>query len=482
MIFWLEHRILANGGFENDSVEIKDESCEHHQFGNCSMMAQTRISNGLSIKSKISMRITNFLPCYNQPEDNCIIPSINGWAGKYMFNFNVGKGVYIWDAQAIEGGDAYRILLRLQLAGVQSVALKICDGFSVIGGLEFLIQVLRQNNIRVAGWGYSYLKKMPEQEARTVISACKRYNPDFYLIDVEAEVEKNYNGAELFMNVLRPALADLALGLNTFWNPIAHPLFPWKIFLSNVDFACPQLYWRGVDPVGKLRQSEKGYASIADAPQVPMPVVAGDMYIDFGVVPTPDQVTDFLAAVDGDPNIHGVLMWAADDSQTMPELWRAFSQYQWKSAGGIAIPQQPIGWAKIKAPGGLYIRAVPWGNKLGAFARDQLTPVWSIVESEWAAITTAKDQLIYIGNPDYVDLVLDPAQLPPPPPPLPPGLYGAKVIPADGLNVRDDIQGTKIGVLTVGTIVQVYEEKDGWVRVNPTQSKWVKATYLSRIS
>jgi len=396
-----------------------------------------------------------------------------------MVNFNnVGKGVFIWQPAAIESGNPYQILSRLQMAGVQSVALKICDGFTVLGGLELLIQVLRQNNILVACWGYSYLTRAPQQEAQVVVSACRRYNPDFYLIDVEAEVENNYSGAEQFMNVLRPALAGLPLGLTTFWDPFAHPLFPWNTFLSNVDFVCPQVYWRGVDPIGKLKQSQQHYASIPNTPRIPMPLVAGDMYTDHGVEPTPDQVTQFLATADADPTLQGVFMWIADDTQTTPELWQAFSHYRWKNG---TDPSQPIGWAQIKTPLGLYIRSTPSGSKVGALSKAQLAPIWFISDDQWGAITSAHDQWIFVGNPDYVSLVLDPSGIPPTPPPLP-GLFQAKVIPAAGLNVRDNPSGNKIGALSVNTIVQVYEENSGWARINPTLSQWVSETYLSKIS
>jgi hypothetical protein len=399
-----------------------------------------------------------------------------------MVNFdNVGKGVYIWQPSGIENGNPYKILARLQMAGVQSVAIKILDGFTILGGLELLIQVLRQNNILVAAWGYSYLTKAPQQEAHVVTSACQRYNPDMYLIDVEAELENNYTGAELFMNELRPTLPGLPLGLNTFWDPFQHPLFPWNTFLSNVDFVCPQVYWRGVDPVGKLKLSQQHYASIPNAPRVQMPIVAGDMYIEYGDGPTPDQVTQFLAAVDADPSLHGVFMWTADDSQTTPELWQTFSLYKWRNA---SIPVQPMAWAQVKTPLGLYIRSSAWGSKLGALSKDSLTPIWFISDDQWGAITPAQDQWIYLGDPRLTTFIVNPSGVPstpPPPEPPPSNVFQAKVIPAVGLNVRDNPYGRKIGALPANTIVQVYEENNGWARINPTQSQWVSETYLSKL-
>ena len=73
---------------------------------------------------------------------------------------------------------------------------------------------------------------------------------------------------------------------------------------------------------------------------------------------------------------------------------------------------------------------------------------------------------------------MDPSKIPPPPP----GLYQAKVVPPDGLNVRDKPAGTVLRALQGGTIVIVYEEKDGWGRINPTQSEWVSTKYLNKIT
>lgn len=393
-----------------------------------------------------------------------------------MANFNIGKGVYIWQPVNIEAGDPNRILSRLQTAGVQSVALKICDGFNVLPGLGALIQILRDHNILVAGWGFSYLSQNPKREAQTVTNACRTYKPDFYLIDVEKDVENNFTGAQVFMNELRPALANMSLGLNTFWSVKDHPSFPWAVFLNTVDFVCPQVYWRGVDPIGKLMQAQQAYANIPNAKNLPMPIVAGDMFINLGVKPTPEQVTQFLSAADTDPFIQGVFMWAADDPATTPDLWQAFSKYQWK-AGGLPIPTQPIGWAKVKVSEGMNIRSTPLGNKVGGLAKGELAPIWVVSDTKWAAINDKQDQWIFVGNPNFVEVALDGSKIPIPPA----GIYQAKVTPAQGLNVRDKNGGKVLRALTLGTIVQVYEEKDGWGKINPTLNEWVSTKYLSRI-
>lgn len=61
-------------------------------------------------------------------------------------------------------------------------------------------------------------------------------------------------------------------------------------------------------------------------------------------------------------------------------------------------------------------------------------------------------------------------------------LYQARVVPRQGLNVRDAIGGRVLRALPVDTIVRVFETQNGWARINPMLSEWVNAGYLSRIS
>ena len=74
--------------------------------------------------------------------------------------------------------------------------------------------------------------------------------------------------------------------------------------------------------------------------------------------PSPEQLLSFLSAADSDPFIKGVIMWAADDTQTTPDLWQTFSNYQWKDEGR-SIPAQPLGWAKVHAGNGGDLLDVP---------------------------------------------------------------------------------------------------------------------------
>ena len=395
-----------------------------------------------------------------------------------MIDLNIGKGVYIWEPMHIEGGDPVRIAARLNLAGVQTVVLKICDGQNSFKGLEPLVETLRSSGIRVGGWGYSYLNAAPKVEAQAVINACARYRPDFYLIDVEKEAEGNYTNADIFLSALRAGLTPrVPLGLNTFWSVSLHPTFPWDICLRLVDFTCPQVYWRGNHPVEKLITSQNEYEqkSAMIGAQARMICVAGDMFSEFDIKPTVPQLLEFLAHADNDPTLQGILMWAADETETTPELWRAFSTYQWSGPRAKPVLPQPFGWAKIIPGGGLYVRAAPSGSKIGALAKGQMVPLWDATETKWATITPAKDKWIFVGDPRLTEVSAD----------FPfthvtPGLYPAMVSAARGVNVRDAIWGNVLRSLQYQTPVQVYEEKDGWGKINSTASEWVKLEFLAK--
>jgi hypothetical protein len=396
-----------------------------------------------------------------------------------LADLKFGKGVFVWEPKDMDGGDPESMAAGLKVAGVQTAVVKISDGFKMLAGCEPLLQALRSHGIRVGGWGYSYLNRAPIQEAHVVADACHHYVPDFYLIDVETEVEGNYGGASMFMSELRPATAGLPLGLMTFWNVQLHPDFPWRPFMNAVDFVCPQVYWRGVDPVGKLIASQQGYSAVPYCRQVPMPAVAGDLSVDLDVKPTPEQVTAFLKATNDDPFIDGVLMRATDDPQTTPELWQAFSQYQWRSAGA-PVQEQPLGWAKIKAPRGIWVRSSANGAKVGALAKAELAPIWSVTDTKWGSITRTRDQWIFLGEPRFVDTTFSAAAESSIPDTS--SMYEARVVPARGLNVRDAVQGHILRALDCNTVVEVYEERTDWVRIHPDESQWVNAAYLSRLA
>lgn len=246
-----------------------------------------------------------------------------------------GKGCYLWHPETL--GTPLQVLQALQEAHVDFVAVKVHNGSYPYLYVKPYVDTLRGAGIQVAAWGYVYLRWTPLAEANAAIRATKELGPfDFYLIDAEGHAKYQWAGAKIFAARLRSGMPVIPIGMNSYYNPMWHPELPWYALRSACDFDCPQVYWRGTDPVGKLRASKAAYARLV--PRLPYTVVAGDMYYEFGLKPTPDQVEKFLAYADYDPEIQAAVMWSMDGRRNVPELWQAFSQYRWSTS----VPFPPV--------------------------------------------------------------------------------------------------------------------------------------------
>ena len=54
--------------------------------------------------------------------------------------------------------------------------------------------------------------------------------------------------------------------------------------------------------------------------------------------------------------------------------------------------------------------------KIGALAKAELTPIWSVTDTKWGAISKGGDQWIFLGDPKLVDTTLEVASTPHLPP------------------------------------------------------------------
>jgi len=248
-----------------------------------------------------------------------------------MFPDISGKGVFIWHPSQICKGDPERIADEAERAGVVHACVKIMDGiwnYAKKGENPIAtVKALRRRGIRVSGWGGIYCKWYPKLEAQTVADAIDYFEPEFFLIDAEDGAKYQFNGARAFTNEFSRLKPMFPMGMCSYWYPPYHQELPWKEFRTICHFDAPQVYWRGWDPVGKLQKSKKVYAAMT--PRLPYLFAGGDLYFENNVKPTPTQVTMFLEACRDDPEIKGVLMWAMDQNETTPELWKAFSDFEW---------------------------------------------------------------------------------------------------------------------------------------------------------
>jgi len=267
-----------------------------------------------------------------------------------------GKGTYIWNLTSIYGGDVEKIVAELKRTGTKGVACKIHDGVHTSGGRDWDTPLMwtfrmacRGAGIAFGLWGYIRLDD-PVGEATLAGAMCEKYEADFYLIDAEKEAKGKVKqakafAAELALQVMVP------IGLASYRFPNLHRELAWGYLRgASCDFDSPQVYYRAGDPVAQLSSSKAQFSQML--PKLPF-FPAGDMYSEGGYKPTPGQVRRFLQAADLDPEIDGCLMWVMDQMTKVPELWRAYAEYEWGSGAGN---QQVFG---ARATGNVWVRTGP---------------------------------------------------------------------------------------------------------------------------
>jgi hypothetical protein len=161
-------------------------------------------------------------------------------------------------------------------------------------------------------------------------------------------------------------------------------------------------------------------------------------------------------------------MWAAGDNEATYRLWQTFSSHQWKKGGRIPA-QQPSGWAQIKY--GMHVRSEPKGEKVRGLVKNNLVPVWELTESRWAAITPERDEWIYLGDPNLVEVNLDTKSTSP------------QSFQLSSPGPRFEFSGSvRYGHRTLrsGETVEVYHLLGGWARIHPMRDEWVNASYLRK--
>ena len=105
-----------------------------------------------------------------------------------------GKGMFVWKAPRIEGGNPKAAAAVAKGAGFTHVLVKIANGPYIYNGTwndptdytTPLVDALRNMGIKVWGWHYVYGDD-PVGEANIAIRRINQYNLDGYVIDAEED-------------------------------------------------------------------------------------------------------------------------------------------------------------------------------------------------------------------------------------------------------------------------------------------------------
>lgn len=257
-----------------------------------------------------------------------------------------GKGVWLWQVERCEGGDAARIAARAAAAGLSHVLVKVCDGSETRNDkyLGDLAEALRARGLAVWGWGYTR-PSSPQSEALTAAAQVQRYGLAGFVIDAESEYQAHLyrtSRARAYVAALRAALPDTPLALSTYRYPSLHRPFPFGAFLEKCDLQMPQVYWEQAhNPGDQVRRSRREWAALGYQPYLP----TGSAYGAGKWEATGAEVCEFLT-VCRDEGYPGANLWSWDYAGRPDKayLWREIERFDWPT------PVQPIPPAPVPPP------------------------------------------------------------------------------------------------------------------------------------
>ena len=159
-----------------------------------------------------------------------------------------GNGMWIWQLEKSDGGNADAIAARAAAASVSTVFIKAGDGTKAWDQFSpLLVGALRQRGLKVCAWQFVY-GNSPASEA-SVAAAAIAAGADCFVIDAEGQYEGKYAAAQTYMNALRAAAGpSFPIGLTSFPYVDYHPGLPFSVFLGpgGAQVNLPQAYWKDI--------------------------------------------------------------------------------------------------------------------------------------------------------------------------------------------------------------------------------------------
>ena len=285
-------------------------------------------------------------------------------------NVFLGKGMYLWVANRVEGGredrpvvEAEKIAAATAAAGMTHVLTKVTNGMlrynqwgtyldadgktqitwtksgpTAVDHVAPVVAALRARGVEPWGWGYSYGIN-PAGEVMAILAAIRDYKLAGFVVNAEKEWKGRTNKqAREFMTALRNGVGpDFPLGFSSYKYPSLHAELPFAAFLDLCQVAMPQVYWisklKAQAPVAELERSLREYGALAPHCQL---VPTGAAYGEQGWAATSEQVYVFLEECER-VGVEAVNFWEYRDARhRYPGHWRVISEYPWP--GSVEAP------------------------------------------------------------------------------------------------------------------------------------------------
>lgn len=175
----------------------------------------------------------------------------------------VGKGMWIWLADQVEGGNAEAIVARARAVGLTHLYVRtasLAEGFYAGPFLDRLLPLAHAASLRVYAWDFPYLDNVDGDVARAV-QAITYLTPDGHRVDgYAADVELPSMG----VNITPATAKHFGVALRRAVGP-NYPLiacvprpspaltkYPFADLVASFDAIAPMVYWLGRDPAAHV--------------------------------------------------------------------------------------------------------------------------------------------------------------------------------------------------------------------------------------
>jgi hypothetical protein len=248
-----------------------------------------------------------------------------------------GTGMWIWQWDKTEGGDARRVVARALAAGLSNLWVRVGDskrGFYGASVLERLVPLAHTAGIRVVGWGFPFLAD-PAADAAWTSDALRWTDGPDRLDAFSPDLETSSEGVTVTNKRLASYLGEARQALDgrpliaTVYNPTDEQWghYPYSTVTPYADALAPMVYWGCRDP------AEDATRAVQRLSTFHLPVIpagqAYDMAADGGrrSNPSAEETVRFAVAARA-AGATGIAWWD----------WQEASEEQWTAIAATARP------------------------------------------------------------------------------------------------------------------------------------------------
>ncbi|MFN2609114.1 MAG: hypothetical protein ABR511_14675 [Acidimicrobiales bacterium] len=170
-----------------------------------------------------------------------------------------GKGMWIWQPDKTEGGDAAAIVARATEIGLTHLYVRTgssWDGFYAGPFLDRILPVAHAAGIRVYGWDFPSLAAVPADVARAVAAVAYRTPTGHHLDGFAADVETASEGTHVSVDTASAYGEGVRQGVEPGVPLVAvvprpspeRASYPYGAVIDHFDAVAPMVYWLNREP------------------------------------------------------------------------------------------------------------------------------------------------------------------------------------------------------------------------------------------